>query len=91
MVARWETPLEELSLPDLQRLLSTAEGVREMTMSRRTGEALMGVVNSSAAAAVFAPPPQYVNHVLPYFGGGGVVRGVGGGGVLKSHDRGRFD
>ncbi|KAK1322270.1 Agamous-like MADS-box protein AGL62 [Acorus calamus] len=80
LAALWDMPLEELSLPDLQRLLSEAERVREMMMSRQTGEASMGVVNSSAAAAVFAPPPQYVNHVLPYFGGGGVVGGVGGGG-----------
>ncbi|KAK1271599.1 Agamous-like MADS-box protein AGL62 [Acorus gramineus] len=82
LTALWETPVEELSLPDLQRLLSAAEGVKKMMMSRRTGEASMGVVHSSAAAAVVAPPPQqYVNHVLPYFGGGGVVGGVGGGGA----------
>ncbi|KAK1271597.1 Agamous-like MADS-box protein AGL62 [Acorus gramineus] len=79
LAALWETPLEELSLPDLQRLFSTVEGVKKTMMSRRTGEASMGVVHSSAAAAVVAPPQQYVNHVLPYFGGGGVVGGVGGG------------
>ncbi|KAK1257854.1 Agamous-like MADS-box protein AGL62 [Acorus gramineus] len=73
----WETPLEELSLPDLQRLLSTAERVKEMMVSRRTGETSMGpVVNSSAVVS----QPQYVNHVSPYFGGGG-VGGVGGGGA----------
>ncbi|KAK1322202.1 Agamous-like MADS-box protein AGL61 [Acorus calamus] len=81
LAALWEMPLEELSPPDLQRLLSAAEGVKEMMMLRRTGEASMGVVHSSAAAAIVVPPlPQYVNHVLPYFGGGGVV-GVGGGGA----------
>ncbi|KAK1286334.1 Agamous-like MADS-box protein AGL61 [Acorus calamus] len=84
LVALWEMPLEELSLPDLQRLLSAAEGVKEMMMSSRTREASMGVIHSSAAVAIVAPPPpplQYMNHVLPYFGGGGVVGGVGGGGA----------
>ncbi|KAK1310104.1 Agamous-like MADS-box protein AGL62 [Acorus calamus] len=77
LAALWETPLEELSLPDLQRLLSTAERVKEMMVSRRTGETSMGpVVNSSTVVL----QPQYVNHVSPYFGGGG-VGGVGGGGA----------